>query len=128
MSLSPEALAETVAALAADKKAADIVTLDLRGVAGYLNFFVVCSGNTDRQTRPSTTGSTWASSASTGCCRAGSRASAKARWVLLGLPRRGRPRLHATRREFYRLEHLWGDVPRRVHDEADGRRPAAAGG
>ena len=36
---------------AADKKAIDIVELDLRGVLGYTDYFVICSGNTDRQTK-----------------------------------------------------------------------------
>ena len=36
---------------AADKKAIDIVELDLRGVAGYTDYFVICSGNTDRQAK-----------------------------------------------------------------------------
>ncbi|MEA2229464.1 MAG: ribosome-associated protein, partial [Solirubrobacteraceae bacterium] len=51
MSMSPERLATTIAALAADKKAQDIVALDLRGVAGYTDFFVIASGNTDRQAK-----------------------------------------------------------------------------
>ena len=51
MTLSPERLAITIAAHAADRKASDIVALDLREVAGYTDFFVICSGNTDRQTK-----------------------------------------------------------------------------
>ena len=45
MTLSPERLAITIAAHAADRKASDIVALDLREVAGYTDFFVICSGN-----------------------------------------------------------------------------------
>ena len=44
--------------LAADKKAIDLVVLDLRGVLGYTDFFVVCSGNTDRQAKAIHDGST----------------------------------------------------------------------
>ena len=40
-----------IAGYAADKKAIDIVELDLRGVLGYTDYFVICSGNTDRQTK-----------------------------------------------------------------------------
>ena len=36
---------------AADKKAVDVVELDLRGVLGYTDFFLVCSGNTGRQAK-----------------------------------------------------------------------------
>ncbi len=36
---------------AADKKARDIVTIDLRGKTTIADFFVVCEGDTDRQVR-----------------------------------------------------------------------------
>ena len=52
MSSSGEALAGADReAYAADKKAIDVVELDLRGVLGYTDYFVICSGNTDRQTK-----------------------------------------------------------------------------
>src|SRR5258705_8175332 len=49
--MSPEELTQAIAAYAADKKAIDIVALDLRGIAGYTDFFLICSGGTDRQTK-----------------------------------------------------------------------------
>src|SRR6059058_6067968 len=49
--MGPEQLAAAIAGYAADKKAIDVVALDLRGVAGYTDYFVVCSGNTDRQVK-----------------------------------------------------------------------------
>ena len=49
--MSPEDLTQAIAALAADKKAIDIVALDLRGIAGYTDFFLICSGGSDRQTK-----------------------------------------------------------------------------
>ena len=49
--MKPERLAETIAAYAADKKAIDIVELDVREVLGYTDFFLICSGNTARQTK-----------------------------------------------------------------------------
>ena len=48
--MTPEQLAETIAGLAADKKAVDVIELDVRGVIGYTDFFLVCSGNAARQT------------------------------------------------------------------------------
>src|SRR3982074_820554 len=49
--LRPERLAEEGAALGADRKAAALVELDLRGIIGYADYFVVASGNTERQTK-----------------------------------------------------------------------------
>ena len=46
-----EVLAERIAQIASDRKAMDIRVLDLRGMVGYTDFFVVCSGNTERQTK-----------------------------------------------------------------------------
>jgi ribosome-associated protein len=46
-----EQLVEAIAAFAQDKKALDVVVLDLREVVGYTDFFLICSGNTSRQTK-----------------------------------------------------------------------------
>ena len=47
---APE-LAERIAAIASDKKAIDIRVIDLRGIVSYTDFFVICSGNTERQAK-----------------------------------------------------------------------------
>ncbi|MBV9100549.1 MAG: ribosome silencing factor [Candidatus Dormibacteraeota bacterium] len=44
-------LAGRIAAAAADKKARDVVTLDIRGTTTIADYFVVCEGDTDRQVR-----------------------------------------------------------------------------
>src|SRR5258708_38789190 len=49
--MSPSELADLIAAAAADKKARDVVTLDLRGKTTTAGFFVICEGDTDRQVR-----------------------------------------------------------------------------
>ena len=42
-------IAKLVAKLASDKKAQDIIILDMRKLVNFCDFFVICSGNTDRQ-------------------------------------------------------------------------------
>jgi ribosomal silencing factor RsfS len=49
--VKPEELLSEIVRYAADKKAGEIVELDLRGVLGYTDYFVVCTGNTERQTK-----------------------------------------------------------------------------
>jgi ribosome-associated protein len=44
-------LVELISAAAADKKARDIISVDLRGKTTVADFFVVCEGDTDRQVR-----------------------------------------------------------------------------
>jgi ribosome silencing factor RsfS/YbeB/iojap len=46
-----EELVGEIERYAADKKAGEIVELDLRGVLGYTDYFVLCTGNTERQTK-----------------------------------------------------------------------------
>jgi len=46
----PQQVEQAVAA-AEDKKAADLVVLDLRRAAGFTDFFVICSGTNPRQIR-----------------------------------------------------------------------------
>jgi ribosome-associated protein len=125
MSLSPEALADAVAALAADKKAADIVTLDLRGVAGYTDFFVVCSGNTDRQTKAIHDGIHQGLKKAHRLLPRRVEGLSEARWILMDYLDVVVHVFTPQTRDFYRLEHLWGDVPRVDHDEA-GRGGARA--
>ncbi|TMC99562.1 MAG: ribosome silencing factor, partial [Chloroflexi bacterium] len=44
-------LAALIAAAATDRKARDVVTIDLRGKTTVADFFVICEGDTDRQVR-----------------------------------------------------------------------------
>ena len=48
--LSPERrLAVAIASAAADKKALDIVIMDVEGILSYTDYLVLCSGRSDRQ-------------------------------------------------------------------------------
>ena len=44
-------LAAVIAAAATDRKARDVVTIDLQGKTTLADFFVICEGDTDRQVR-----------------------------------------------------------------------------
>ena len=44
-------LAGIIAAAATDKKARDVVILDIRGKTTIADYFVICEGDTDRQVR-----------------------------------------------------------------------------
>ena len=125
MSLSPQALAGEVAALAADKKAADIVTLDLRGVAGYTDFFVICSGNTERQTKAIHDGIQEGLKKQHGVLPRRVEGLNEARWILMDYLDVVVHVFTPETRDFYRLEALWGDVPRRDFDPAEAIDTAA---
>jgi ribosome-associated protein len=118
MTRSPDELVEIAASLAADKKAIDVVSLDLRGVAGYTDFFVICSGNTDRQTKAIHDGIHLGLKNDHGLLPRRVEGVQEARWILMDYLDIVVHVFTPETRDFYRLESLWGDVPRRAFDSA----------
>jgi ribosome-associated protein len=110
--LEPAELALLVAELAAEKKAVDIVAIDLRGLAGYTDFFLVCSGTSDRQVKA-------IQEAVHSGLKQGHRllpnrieGAAEARWILMDYLDVVVHIFVPEVRDFYRLEQLWGEAPR----------------
>ena len=124
--MSPDELTQAVAALAADKKAIDIVALDLRGVAGYTDFFVVCSGNTDRQTKAIHDGIHEGLKKEHQLLPRKVEGLSEARWILMDYLDCVVHVFTPDMRDYYRLEQLWGDVPRLELALEEG--PSAAAG
>jgi ribosome-associated protein len=110
----PAGLARQIAEYAADKKAIDIAELDLRGVLGYTDFFVVCSGNTDRQTKAIHDGIHQGLKKDHGILPRRVEGLAEARWILMDYLDVIVHVFTPEAREFYRLEQLWGEAPRRA--------------
>ncbi len=104
-------LAELIAGYAADKKAIDIVELDLRGVLGYTDYFVICSGNTDRQTKAIHDGIHQGLKKDHGLLPRRVEGLAEARWVLMDYLDVVVHVFTPEARDYYRLEQLWGEAP-----------------
>ena len=119
MTMSPERLAATAAAYAADKKGSDIVVLDLRGVAGYTDFFVIVSGTSDRQAKAIHDGIHLGLKKQEGLLPRRVEGVGEARWILMDYLDVGVHVFTPETRDFYRLEALWGDVPRRDLDPVE---------
>src|ERR1035441_6752135 len=49
--MNPPDIIHRITVAASDKKARDVVTVDLRGKTTIADFFVICEGDTDRQVR-----------------------------------------------------------------------------
>ena len=124
--MSPDELTQAVAALAADKKAIDIVALDLRGIAGYTDFFLICSGGSDRQTKAIHDGVHLGMKSDHGTLPRRVEGLSEARWVLMDYLDCVVHVFTPDTRDYYRLEQLWGDVPRLELDLDEG--PSAAAG
>jgi ribosome-associated protein len=112
MSLQPARLAQLVAGYAADVKAIDLVELDLRDVLGYTDYFVICSGNTDRQTKAIHDRIHQGMKNEHGVLPRRVEGLAEARWILMDYLDVVVHVFTPDVRDFYRLEQLWGDVPR----------------
>ena len=117
------ALAERIAEIASDKKAIDIRVIDLRGIVSYTDFFVICSGNTERQAKAIHDG-IYEELKKTGDVDATrerllprrTEGDREARWILMDYLDVVVHVFTPETRDFYRLESLWGDVPRRDLD------------
>jgi ribosome-associated protein len=105
-------MAKLVAAYAAEKKAIDPVALDLREVAGYTDFFVICSGGTDRQTKAIHDGIHIGMKDDHRLLPRRVEGVQEAKWILMDYLDVVVHIFTPETREFYRLESLWGDVPR----------------
>ena len=109
-------LAEAIARFAGDKKAIDVVELDLRGVLGYADYFVVCTGNTDRQVKAIHDGIHIGLKQEHGMLPRRVEGLPQAHWVLMDYLDVVVHVFTPETREFYRLEQLWGEAPTRVLD------------
>lgn len=102
---------------AVDKKATDVVVLDVQGVSSVADYFLVCSG------RSTTHVQTIADAIRTELKAAGSRplhaeGVAESGWILLDY---GDVLVHVfldETRQYYALERLWGDAPTLVLDRS----------
>ena len=110
----PAGLARVITEFAADKKAIDIAEIDLRGVLGYTDFFVVCSGNTDRQAKAIHDGIHYGLKKEYGLLPRRVEGLTEARWILMDYLDVIVHVFTPEAREFYRLEQLWGEAPRRA--------------
>lgn len=108
--LSPEETVAVVTELAADRKALDIVQLDLRGMIGYADYFVICSGRTDRQTR-AIHDAIHEGMKARGVLPRRVEGVSEAKWILMDYLDVVVHVFTPDTREYYRLEQLWGEAP-----------------
>ena len=94
---------------AADKKANDLVVLDLRKAAGFTDFFVICSGANSRQVRAIADGVVEAL-ADSGAKPAHAEGYDRSEWVLLDYFDFIVHIFAPDKRSFYGLERLWGNA------------------
>jgi ribosome-associated protein len=102
---------ELAVAAAQDKKASDLLVLDLRKAAGFTDYFVICSGGNPRQVRAI------AEHVEAVLAEAGVRPShvegaERSEWILLDYFDFIVHVFAPETRAFYGLERLWGSADR----------------
>ncbi len=106
------ALAHTIANLALDKKALDVLILDVRGKTSYADYVVIASGESDRQVGATAEAIRAEIKGTQGLSPIGSEGFETGNWVLLDY---GEVVVHLFLQEiraFYDLEGLWADAAR----------------
>jgi ribosome-associated protein len=109
--LTTEQLAGEIARHAADKKAIEILRLDLRGIVGYTDWFIICSGNTERQTKAIHDGILEGVKREHGRFPGRVEGVTPGSWILMDYLDVVVHIFTPVTREYYRLEQLWGEAP-----------------
>lgn len=108
------AMAHRIVEAAEDKKASDIMLLDVRALTAVTDYFIICSGQSERQLGAIADGIAEAIKED-GTLPLGREGGANAHWVLLDF---GAAIVHVMappEREFYQLEKLWADATLLLH-------------
>lgn len=93
-----------------DKKASNILLLDIREQAVFSDYFILCNGENDRQIRALTEAVTEAAREKADVRPRGTEGEAESGWVLIDL---GAIIIHLfsnERRVYYNLEELWSNA------------------
>jgi ribosome-associated protein len=112
--MTPEALAAAVAEYASDRKAIDLVELDLRGIIGYTDYFVICTGGTGRQTKAIHDAIYEGMKSRHGVLPERVEGLPHAHWILMDYLDVVVHIFTPETRDYYRLEQLWGEAPARA--------------
>ena len=116
----PADIARAVSA-ALDKKASQVVVLDLRHTPAFTDFFVLCSGQNSRQVK-AIADSVEEALRTTGVRPAHVEGYDRADWVLMDFFTFIVHVFAPHTRDFYSLERLWGDAERiEISDESPAR-------
>lgn len=99
-----------------EMKAEEIVLLDLRGIAEFADYFIICTGNSDVQVRAIADALIERGKAD-GQRPLNTEGYDQRKWILIDFVDVVVHVMQPDERKFYGLERLWGDAP--VHEIED---------
>ncbi|WP_019154589.1 ribosome silencing factor [Robertmurraya massiliosenegalensis] len=101
----------TMAVKAADdKRAEDIVALDMKGISLIAEYFLICHGNSDKQVQ-AIAREIKDKAVENGHDVKRMEGFDEAKWILIDLGDVVAHVFHRDERRYYNLERLWGDAP-----------------
>ena len=118
--MTPEEIAAAIAEYASDRKALEIVQIDLREIVGYTDYLVICTGRTDRQTKAIHDAVHQGMKSEHGLLPRRVEGLSQARWILMDYLDVVVHVFTPEARAYYRLEQLWGEAPAQAVGAASG--------
>lgn len=107
-----KALAKKIAQLVVDKKAEEVVILDVRGKTSYADYFVIASGDSERQVSAMAENVVTKLKHEEQAVPIGTEGMDTGSWVLIDYGEVVAHLFFTEVRGFYDLEGLWADAPR----------------
>jgi ribosome-associated protein len=108
--MSERELLMTAVKAADDKRAEDIMVLNMKGISLIADYFIICHGNSDKQVQ-AIAREIREKALETGYDIQRMEGFDEARWVLIDLGDVVVHVFHREERSYYNLERLWGDAP-----------------
>lgn len=115
--LSPQDMVRAIAGYASDRKALEVVQLDLRELIGYTDFFLIGSGRTARQVKAIHDAIHKGMKSDHHLLPVRVEGLAEARWVLMDYLDVIVHIFTPEARGYYRLEQLWAEAPQQQIEE-----------
>jgi ribosome-associated protein len=109
--MTPETILSAAVEHASDRKAEEIVSLDLRAIGGFADYFLICTGRSDRQCRAIHDGIHLGMKNEHGMLPARVEGVSEGHWILMDYLDVVVHVFTPETRERYRLEQLWGEAP-----------------
>ncbi|AIE60815.1 ribosome silencing factor [Bacillus methanolicus] len=100
----------TAVKAADDKKAEDIIVLNMKGISIVADYFIICHGNSDKQVQ-AIAREMKEKVEEEGFIVRRMEGFDEAKWVLVDLGDVVAHIFHRDERSYYNLERLWGDAP-----------------
>ncbi|PYL13453.1 MAG: ribosome silencing factor [Verrucomicrobia bacterium] len=117
--MTAEQLAKACAELASNKKAEDIVVLDLRTISTFTDFFVICSATSQPQLKAIANEIETRLREDHAIRPVAIDGFPASQWIVLDYLQVVVHVFHRDKREFYSLEDLWSDAPLLDWEAAD---------